>query len=367
MKEQLGEKRGRIYQKAKSYLTLLLAEGLIGDYESRLREIKTELADSGTYTQTLTELTWGAKIAWRNSNRCIGRLFWETLEVFDHRDLSNPDEIFSALNSYVQFATNGGKIKPAISVFKPLQPEKSEEIRIWNSKLIRYAGYQNNGYCTGDPEELALTRKLEELGWKGAGTEYDVLPVAIQSKGWPVKYYTFDDKDVLEVYIKHPTYSWFEDLQLRWYAVPMVSDMVMEVGGLLYTAAPFNGWFMATEIASRNLGDAQRYNKLPLIAQKMGLSLRSNRNLWKDRAMLELNVAVIESFQQAGVTIVDHHTASDQFIKFMEKEKQKGRIVQADWSWIVPPMSGSATSVFHRDYPNELCTPNFHYKSSVMP
>lgn len=37
--------------------------------------------------------------------------------------------------------------------------------------------------------------------------------------------------------------------------------MMLDVGGLEFTAAPFNGWFMNTEIG-RNLGDVDRYNKL---------------------------------------------------------------------------------------------------------
>lgn len=38
--------------------------------------------------------------------------------------------------------------------------------------------------------------------------------------------------------------------------------MVFDCGGLEFTAAPFNGWYMSTEIGSRDLCDVQRYNLL---------------------------------------------------------------------------------------------------------
>ena len=52
------------------------------------------------------------------------------------------------------------------------------------------------------------------------------------------------------------------------------------------------------------------YNQLPVIAEKLGLDTRNDSNLWKDHALLTLNEAVIWSFNQDGVRIVDHHTAS---------------------------------------------------------
>ncbi|GFX52482.1 uncharacterized protein TNCV_4324981 [Trichonephila clavipes] len=37
-------------------------------------------------------------------------------------------------------------------------------------------------------------------------------------------------------------YPWFEDLDIEWYALPAVSSMLFDVGGLEFPAAPFNGW-----------------------------------------------------------------------------------------------------------------------------
>jgi nitric-oxide synthase len=74
---------------------------------------------------------------------------------------------------------------------------------------------------------------------------------------------------------------------------------------------------------------------------------------------LVLNEAVISSFMEDGVQLVDHHQASREFIRFCENEQEAGRTVNADWSWIVPPMSGSTTPVFHRQYASQTELPNF--------
>ncbi|PAV46605.1 hypothetical protein CK486_17760, partial [Pseudomonas sp. HAR-UPW-AIA-41] len=41
----------------------------------RLQEIKEQIEATGSYSHTYEELVHGARMAWRNSNRCIGRLF----------------------------------------------------------------------------------------------------------------------------------------------------------------------------------------------------------------------------------------------------------------------------------------------------
>ncbi|WJQ08882.1 nitric oxide synthase oxygenase [Geobacillus stearothermophilus] len=52
----------------------------------RLNEIRWEVEQTGTYRHTYEELSYGAKMAWRHSNRCIGRLFWQSLHVIDARE-----------------------------------------------------------------------------------------------------------------------------------------------------------------------------------------------------------------------------------------------------------------------------------------
>jgi nitric-oxide synthase len=141
--------------------------------------------------------------------------------------------------------------------------------------------------------------------------------------------------------------------------VPVISNQRLVIGGVSYPAAPFNGWYMGTEIGARNFGDGDRYDLVPLVAQRMGLDTSDDSSLWRDRALVEINRAVLHSFGSEGVAITDHHTESRRFLKHVEKEERAGRTCPTDWSWIVPPMSGSQTPVFHRYYDTEDLLPNF--------
>ena len=55
-------------------------------------------------------------------------------------------------------------------------------------------------------------------------------------------------------------FAWFEELGYKWYALPAVANMMLDCGGLEFTASPFNGWYMGTEIGARDLCDTYRYN-----------------------------------------------------------------------------------------------------------
>lgn len=79
---------------------------------------------------------------------------------------------------------------------------------------------------------------------------------------------------------------------------------------------------METEIGARNLADETRYNLLPKVAGHMGLDTSRNITLWKDKALIELNIAVLHSFKEQGVNIVDHHTAAQQF-RLLKKMKKR--------------------------------------------
>lgn len=167
---------------------------------------------------------------------------------------------------------------------------------------------------------------------------------------------------MLEVDLEHPEFPGFADMNLKWYAVPAVSDMMLEIGGIEYTAAPFNGWYMGTEIGARNLADKDRYNMLEKVGSILGLDTKRNSYLWKDRSLVELNRAVLYSYQKAGVSIVDHHTAAEQFKKFELREEKSGRDVTGRWSWLIPPVSPATTHIFHKRFEDKINTPNFFYQ-----
>lgn len=323
--------------------------------EDWLQQRLQQLTPGEPFWPTSEELAFGAKVAWRNSNKCIGRFFWRSLQVFDARDILEEEAIFLKLLHHIEFASNGGKIRPTITVFHP------QKVRIHNHQLIRYAGYEQQGNIIGDPQSVAFTKKCIAYGWQPKYGEFDVLPLMIQVADREPRIFEIPPACVLEVPITHPQHD-FEQLQLKWYAVPMIADMKLDVGDVSFQAAPFNGWYMGTEIGARNLADTTRYNRLPQVAEVLQLDTSAQATLWKDRALVELNIAVLHSFKQHGVSIVDHHTAATQFQMFEQQEQQAGRDVTGNWAWLIPPMSPAATHVFHQPYTNERKSPNYVYQ-----
>ena len=345
-----------------------------GGLEPRLRAISDEIEQSGTYTHTAEELQFGARLAWRNSNRCIGRHLWRSLEVRDLRSLHTEDDaaeaITGALKRHLKDAFNGGRIKSIISVFAPRRSDGSDAIRIANHQLTRYAGFRlEDGRVLGDPDSLALTDACLAQGWKpSAQTPFTPLPWQFILEGQRTQIQeVFKERPDLfqEVHLTHPEMPGFEALNLKWYAVPLLADMAMKIGGIVYPFAPFNGYYMGTEIGARNLADQHRYNVLPSVAKVMGLDDSSNRTLWRDRALVELNRAVLHSFDQAGITVGDHHALGEQFEAFCKAEARKDRDVKGDWSWLSPPISASQSPQFHREFDNEVVQhTNFFYQHS---
>ena len=165
--------------------------------------------------------------------------------------------------------------------------------------------------------------------------------------------------------LEHPQYSWFARLGLRWYAVPLIADLAFDVGGITYTAAPFNGWYMATEIGARNFTDEDRYDMLPVVAKKMGLDTRQERSLWRDHAYVVINQAVLYSFDKRSVKIVDHHATSRDFLEFAQTEMDLGRYPFTNWSWVVPPISGAVSPLFHVHWHDETFKPMYDFQEKA--
>jgi nitric-oxide synthase len=346
---------------AEEFLALYQAENpAAAPIGPRVAEVRAQIERYGTYAHTTPELTFGARVAWRNSSRCIGRLYWRSLRVRDRRHVTSAAQVAGESFAHLREATNGGRVRPTLTVFAPTTPERPGP-RIWNEQLIRYAGYrQSDGTVVGDPRYADFTGAVRNLGWSGGpGTSFDVLPLVVQVPGEHPRLFDLPRDVVLEVPLSHPRHRWFSELGLRWHAVPAISNMCLEIGGICYPAAPFNGWYMGTEIGARNLADIHRYDVVPTVARRLGLDTTTERSLWRDQVLVELNVAVLHSFDAAGVTIADHHTESRRFLTHLAMEQRAGRITPADWSWIVPPISGAATAVFHRYYDNADLRPNY--------
>lgn len=331
------------------------------DLEQRWAGVKSEVAQTGSYTQTLAELVWGTRVAWRQSVRCVGRSRWQSLAVRDARGVETVDDIARELTEHLRFATNGGRIRSTITVFRQ-DGLSGAHVRIANDQLIRYAGYRRrDGPVLGDPRYLGFTAMVRKHGWRPprSRTAFDVLPWLIETRDEGTRVVPVPRDAVLEVPITHPTLPWFTELGLRWHAVPVISNMRLHIGGLDYSCAPFSGFYLVDEIATRNFGDPGRYDQLPRVAERLGLDTTSRTNFWQLRAAVELNTAVLHSFAQAGVRIVEPIGESDLFSVFAGREEAAGRAVHGDWSWINGHLGATFGAAWHRYYDTAEPNPNF--------
>ena len=59
-------------------------------HQDRLKEVEECIEKFGTYELKESELCFAARTAWRNASRCIGRIQWSKLQVFDARYVITP-------------------------------------------------------------------------------------------------------------------------------------------------------------------------------------------------------------------------------------------------------------------------------------
>ena len=333
------------------------------EIEDRIDEVKSDLLNHGTYTHTFKELQFGCRLAWRNSGRCIMRKVSFSLELRDCRSVVTAKDCFDQIVSHLLYAANGGAIKPVISVFPPKLDGTPSPVRIWNAQLIGYAAYKlPNGKVMGDPARLPFTALCVKFGWEPPEekSDFDILPILISDEtighDSPM-IFVLPDEAVLEVEIDHPDYDLFSELNLRWYAIPALSSIGVDIGGIIYQTCPFNGWYQITEI-SRDLLDKQRYDLAEAIAIVCDIP-RTTLSLWRDDVQLQLNKAILHSFAAQSVSTVDHHTASEMFLEFYHDEIKKRSKCPADWVWLVPPAGGSMTGVFHQEMLNFILKPQY--------
>lgn len=81
------------------YIRLFYREQLLPEaqLQERLVKIYQDYRRSRTYWQSEEELIYGAKVAWRNSTRWIGRIFWESFNMRNLRHLTTAEDIFTAI------------------------------------------------------------------------------------------------------------------------------------------------------------------------------------------------------------------------------------------------------------------------------
>ncbi|MEU5949067.1 nitric oxide synthase oxygenase [Micromonospora sp. NPDC047465] len=347
---------------AVEFLRLYHAERRLPDVAARIAEVREEIALTGTYRHTSEELAYGAKVAWRQSVRCVGRVRWAGLRVRDRRDVTTVTGIAQELAQHLSVADNGGRIQSVMTVFAPDRPGVGPRARIWNDQLIRYCGHRmDDGSVLGDPAQVAMTDAARRLGWRPPAVpgRFDLLPWVIETAYEDPTLVEVPRDLVREVALTHPAYPWFEELRLRWHALPVISNMRLRVGGVDYSCAPFNGHYLGDEIGTRNMADRDRYDQLLPVARGLGLDTSREDTLWREHAVLVINQAVLHSFRAAGVRVSDPHTESELFMKFCAQEERAGRPVHGDWSWLNGSVGWAALhAVHHRYYDTRVPDPN---------
>ncbi|HEV8558987.1 MAG TPA: nitric oxide synthase oxygenase [Actinophytocola sp.] len=322
-----------IFAEAEKFIRMFhQARPRAGQVEARLAKVRAEVAATGTYRHTPAELAFGARMALRESGWCPADVSWRELLVRDLRDVRDAAAVAAECAHHLRVATGDGRVSPMVSVFAPDTPWRPGP-RIRNDQLVRYAGYREpeeaGGWgraprhgrlqgggggvesVLGDRRYVDFTIGVCRLGWRppnGRGM-FDVLPLVVETPDDGITLHPLPRDAVLEVPLAHPELPWFAGLGLRWHAVPVISNWRLSIGGIHYPAAPFNGVYICRAIGEDVLADENAYGLARMIATQLGLDTSSERTLWFDRAVVELNRAVLHSFDAAAVRV--EHAAED--------------------------------------------------------
>jgi nitric-oxide synthase len=304
-----------IYAAAERFIRMFhQARPRAGRVDARLTRVRAEIAATGTYRHTPAELAFGARMALRDSGWCPADVPWRGLLVRDLREIRDGAAVAAECAQHLRMAAGNGRLSPMVSVFAPDSPWRPGP-RIRNDQLVRYAGYREpdevGGGVLGDRRYVEFAIDACRLGWRPptGRTAFDLLPLIIETSDDEVTVCTLPEDAVLEVPLEHPELPWLAGMGLRWHAVPAISNRTLSIGGIDYPAAPFNGVYICRAIGEDVLADESAYGLARLIAQRLGLDTSSERTLWYDRAVVELNRAVLHSFDAAGVRI--DHSADD--------------------------------------------------------
>ena len=90
----------------------------------------------------------------------------------------------------------------------------------------------------GDPARLKITAIAVKYGWipPEDKSDFDILPLVISDDVTghdKPQIFPLRPEDVLEVPLEHPEHEAFSDLNLRWYALPAISNIGVDIGGVV--------------------------------------------------------------------------------------------------------------------------------------
>jgi hemoglobin-like flavoprotein len=227
--EQLARNRELMLHDAQKFLRQMAQEleWSSEQLSARLVTVSESIQQSGFYEHTTAEIEYGARVAWRNSAKCVGRISWNLLTLRDARHVTTGAQFFKECIDHLALATGKANMEAVLTMFPARRPGQRWGWRVWNSQLVRFAGYvMPDKSVLGDPANVSLTERIIRLGWTPPETKgmFDVLPVVLEIEEHPEPYlYQFPASSTLLVDITHPDKIEFADLGLRWCAVPTIS------------------------------------------------------------------------------------------------------------------------------------------------
>jgi nitric-oxide synthase, bacterial len=176
----------------------------------------------------------------------------------------------------------------------------------------------------GDRRYVEFTESVCRMGWQPPDRRgrFDLLPLVVETPREGPMLFDVPADAAVEVSLHHPDLPWFAELGLRWPAVPVVANMALTIGGVRYPAAPVNSWHVGTEIGTRAFADEAAYGVVREVADRLGLDTSTERTLWRDRVTVELNRAVLHSFDTAGVTITDHYAEAQHRLAWLRSRQR---------------------------------------------
>ena len=223
--------------------------------------------------------------------------------------------IFNEICEHIKIASGGTNIYSVMTVFRPQQPDEAWGMRFWSHQFFRHAGYKNKntGQVLGDPANADFTEYLINANlWSPPSTRsaFDLLPLVLKMPRINKPFvYEIPQNLTNELDLEHPQFPAVKRLGLKWAAILAISNFKMDLGGVKYPCIPFNGWFLSTEIA-RNL--LERYQMTFPLAKAMNIPI--NDRMLAQRVLVEVENAILYSFEKHEYTIVDPMTIGKSFI-----------------------------------------------------
>ena len=221
-------------------------------YRARIAEVMAEIQATGTYTHTTDELTVGAKLAWYNHTRCIGKLYWRSPDrprlPRRHRRRGHPRRVLRA-------PARRPQRRPHQADDHDLRPDAPGKpaARLRNGQIVAYAGLPQRGRHRARRRRRARDhrRSRSRCGWEPEHkTPFDVLPLIVETPTASSAPTRSPTTSIWEIDLEHPTLPGLNDLGLKWYGFPSIANKGMTIGGITYPTSPFTGWYLAPEISA---------------------------------------------------------------------------------------------------------------------